>query len=275
MPSNTIQNTSGPKPTSHSSTAKDTQNAPSALDGTASSKDQNVAVDEPPIIITKRSHQQPKPELGTASSKCVNTAGDLRPAETLTKATPTDDSSTQVSSSDGSAKLPNFDKQSVASGATFGLDEKASLRPDDSISTKAIEEEDVFSGPSTGAPSSRVGSDTDARAFSEQLHQIAVMAPRAGVQPSTVMRANISFGEIPMNIIAPQPQMLSAKSAAPVMQQTPSATAPDEKLLEALESVRDRVYVLKIEQDILDLLKNEKYTPSQERISIVQVANST
>jgi hypothetical protein len=186
-------------------------------------------------------------------------AGEARPAETLTKAPPPDDSSTQVSSSGSSAKLPSFDKQSVASGTTFALDEKESLRPDDSASIRAIEEEDVSSAPGTGAAGSRVGSDTEARAFSEQLHQIAVMAPRGVLQPVPVMRANITFGDMPMNIVAPQPQLIPTSGGAVTMPTASTAPTPDEKLLDAIEAPRDRVYVLKIEQDILDFINNDKY----------------
>ncbi|KAF2431793.1 hypothetical protein EJ08DRAFT_659486 [Tothia fuscella] len=230
--------------------------APKTKDATIEPVGKNASVGTHPIVVMpKRPILEKKP-----SSKVVNsttnaiTAGESRPAEALTKASPTDDTSTQVSSSGSSAKLANVDKQSIASGTTFALDEKASLRPDDSVSTKAIDEEDIFTG--TGPAGSRVGSDTDARAFSDQLHQIAVMAPR-GV-PTVAMRPNISFGEVPMNIISPQPQLIPVNGVAPVILPTITAPTPDEKLLEALESPRDRVYVLKIEQDILDFLKNDK-----------------
>ena len=51
----------------------------------------------------------------------------------------TEDSSTQLSSSDGSGKPPSIDGKSVASATTFALDEKESLRPDDSASLSAVE----------------------------------------------------------------------------------------------------------------------------------------
>jgi len=233
-----------------------TQKLNPAVDGAVKpSGPDGFVAEQLPVAIEKRSPSG----KGTASGRDLPSnamvAGEARPADTLTKAPLADDSSTQVSSSDSSANLPGFDKQSIASGTTFALDEKESLRPDDSASIRATEEEDVFSGSGTGAAGSRVGSDTDARAFSEQLHQIYVMAPRGG---PAIMRANISFGEVPMNIVAPQPQALSGNGVASVLAPTSAALSPDEKLLEALESPRDRVYVLKIEQDILDFLKNDK-----------------
>jgi hypothetical protein len=153
-------------------------------------------------------------------------------------------------------KLPSFDKQSIASGTTFAMDEKESLRPDDSASIRAIEEED---GPSTGPAGSRVGSDTDARAFSDQLHriqQIGTGPPRAILQPG--QRPNITFGQLPLN---PPPE--TPGSAVVEEQPNPVTVAPDmppidEKLLEGLSSPRDRVFILKIEQDILDFMKSDK-----------------
>ena len=156
--------------------------------------------------------------------------------------------------------MPSFDKSSVASGTTFALDEKESLRPDDSASTRAVEEED---GPGTGATGSRVGSDTDARAFSDQLHKIAqipvtVMAPRAILQPNATMRPPIMFGQMPLNPV-PEPQAPTENEIPTAPQPAPGVPPLDEKLLDALTSPRDRVYVLKIEQDILDFMKNEKW----------------
>lgn len=228
--------------------------AQNAKDGTVKPVGKNGAAGAQPIVVMpKRSLLEKDSSIGQGAQPSALAAGETRQVETSTKDIPTDDNSTQVSSSGGSAKLANADKQSVASGTTaFALDEKASLRPDDSVSTKAIDEEDVFTGPA----GSRVGSDTEARAFSDQLHQIAVMAPR-GV-PTTVMRPNISFGEVPMNIVSPQPQVLPENGVPAVMLPTVSEPVPDEKLLEAIFSERDRVFVLKLEQDVLDFLKNDR-----------------
>ena len=112
-------------------------------------------------------------------------AAKLHPNIALVKFSTAEDSNTQLSSSDGSAKPPSLDGKSVASGTTFALDEKESLRPDDSASLRAVEEEDVTSPPESNAAGSRVGSDSEARAFRAQLHEIAVMGPQPqrGVPP--------------------------------------------------------------------------------------------
>jgi hypothetical protein len=215
-----------------------------------------ISSENPPIIISKRAstaeESASKVQLPQLNG---NHARDSSSVEMPAKPCMTDDSSTQVSSSGSSAKMVSFDKQSTASGATFGMDEKESLRPDDSASIRAVEEED---GCGTGATGSRVGSDTDARAFSEQLHQIAVMTPRGILQPNKSMRPNITFGELPLNPTTQAPIMVLSQ-VTPAMA-PPDGPTPDEKLLEALDSPRDRVYVLKIEQDYIDFLKNEKDT---------------
>lgn len=165
--------------------------------------------------------------------------------------TPTDDTSTHVSSSESSVKMPSFDKQSVASGTTFAMDEKESLRPDDSASLRAVEDE--LDGPA----GSRDGSDTDARAFSDQLHRIQQVRPV--LQSGVNVRPQIQFGQMPMPTMhsvpeTPCEEMNDAPNPITVVEGMP---AVDEKLLDALASPRDRVFILKIEQDILDFMKSD------------------
>jgi hypothetical protein len=186
-----------------------------------------------------------------------------------TKPISNDDGSTQISS-DGSAKLPSFDTKSVASGATFGLDEKESLRPDDSASIRAatVEEEDTFSLPGSIPPGSRGGSDSGAKAFRDQLHEIAYMSSipqRGGVGPHmtypvVVAPMGPSSGLAKANSInANQPGSLLNPA---MLASGPDGGLPDEKLLEALQSQRDRVWVLKLEQDIIDFVGQSKYATS-------------
>jgi len=171
-----------------------------------------------------------------------------------------EDSNTQVSSSSGSAKPPSLDGKSVASGTTFALDEKESLRPDDSASVKAADDEDVFSPPSSGIPGSRMGSDDGVRAFRDQLREISSMEPtRCDMAPQ-------SFRP-PIN---PQQGVLYVPPTGLGVDLVPTSTRgaegkegiidcmPDPKLLEALESPRDRIWVLKLEQDISDFVKDPK-----------------
>lgn len=199
-----------------------------------------------------------------------------RPSITLVKSLTTDDSTTQLSSSDGSAKPPSLDGKSVASATTFALDEKESIRPDDSASLRAVEEEDVISPPDSVAAGSRVGSDSGvARAFRDQLHEISVMGPlpQRGAPPGRFQTPNVSSAHglfeptAPSDVARPLSQPLTngmANNGLP--HQIPIPAVPDEKLVEALESPRDRLFVLKLEQDFIDFVKdsneNELFLPN-------------
>lgn len=168
-----------------------------------------------------------------------------------------DDGNTQVSSSNSSAKQTGVDAKSVVSVATFGMDEKESLRPEDSASLKATEEEDRLSAQGSGPTGSRAGSDSGARAFREQLHEIsnvAAPAPRPApanrFAPTMILNADSTYDG---PIMTENARVASLAQTLPTM--IPSLV-PDERLIEALASGRDRVWVLKLEQDIIDFLKD-------------------
>lgn len=153
-----------------------------------------------------------------------------------------DDNTTTLSSSSDSNKPP-----SIASGTTFALDEKDSLRPDDSASVKASEDEEL-SG-------SRMGSDVGASAFRNQLQEISSMEPpRRGLpqQPFTNTPKGVLY-------VPPQGPGIGAvpnASRSPPGGSPGAEAPPDPKLLEALENPRDRVFVLKLEQDVIDFVKD-------------------
>lgn len=174
----------------------------------------------------------------------------------------------QSSSSGEFHKPPSLDGKSVASGTTFAMDEKESLRPDDSASIRAIEEEDVTSPPESAAAGSRIGSDSGARAFRDQMNEIAHInntgLPRGRGPPSfspmpPLVDAPANFPPIATSIAQPQapPQLINLNGNGSFTGMAPPG--PDEKLLEALESPRDRLFVLKLEQDLTDFVKDPKY----------------
>lgn len=166
-----------------------------------------------------------------------------------------DDIGTQVSSSD-SNKPASMDGKSVASGTTFNaLDEKESLRPDDSASVKAVEDEDLYSASGSGLPS-RIGSDDGVRAFRDQLQEISAMEPSRRDVPTQ------AYANVPKGVLYVPPQGPGI-GAVPSTGRPPASTPgvecpPDQKLLEALENPRDRVWVLKLEQDVIDFVKDPK-----------------
>jgi hypothetical protein len=189
-----------------------------------------------------------------------------RPSIALVKFSAAEDSTTQLSSSNSSAKPASIDGKSVASVTTFALDEKESIRPDDSASLRAVEEEDVTSPPESNAAGSRVGSDSEARAFRAQLHEIAVMGPQPqrGVPPGRFPSHNPNG---PPTLYDPNqpPNGIGSPMSQPLVNGVPSGAGPqampalpDEKLIEALQSPRDRLFVVKIEQDFIDFIKDSR-----------------
>lgn len=177
-----------------------------------------------------------------------------------------EDEQTTVSTS--STKPASVDGKSTASGTTFAMDEKDSLRPDDSASVKAAEEEDSYSGPSSGAPSSHLGSEPGGRAFRDQFYEIS---ERIGRVPD---RAIAGHREIPgieeeaaQRVVPPlQLPLQEAVATAgpsvlpvggPVFQM--NHRDPDEKLLEALESPKDRLFVLRLEHDVINFISDSTY----------------
>lgn len=183
----------------------------------------------------------------------------------VVKVAATEDSSTQLSSSDGSGKPPSIDGKSVASATTFALDEKESLRPDDSASLRAVEEEDVISPPDSVIADSRQGSDHGAaRAFRDQLQEIAVMNPQPhrGVPPGrfpTLPNGAQTLYDPNQSLNGAGPMSQPLVNGMPSLNGPPNMPAiPDEKLLEALRSPRDRLFVVKIEQDFIDFIKDSR-----------------
>lgn len=185
---------------------------------------------------------------------------------TIIKVSAAEDNTTQLSSSDDSAKPPSVDGgKSVASAATFALDEKESLRPDDSASLRAVEEEDVASTPDSVVADSRHGSDNGAaRAFRDQLHEIAVMnpQPQRGGPPGrfpALPNGSHTLYDPNQSPNGARPMSQSVGSGVPLVSGGPALPAtPDEKLIEALQSPRDRLFVVKIEQDFIDFIKDSR-----------------
>ena len=176
-----------------------------------------------------------------------------------------DDGGTHASTSESSSRRPpSLDGKSATSGTTFALDEKESLRPDDSASVMAAEEDDSLSAPG----SSRVGSETGARAFRDQFHEISERmgyptsrgaAPARGPAPTRQQLESNMTGLSSADEAVSQPVAPGASNppggAVPLGF---TQSGPDEKLLEALESPKDRLFLLRLEQDVVEFVKDSK-----------------
>lgn len=222
-------------------------NAPSGQSHEAKVQDQGHTDHRGPEVLVQAADRVSSP------AKNVHTPDGLLPPAN------NDETGTLLSSSDGDGKPASLDGKSVASGTTFALDEKESLRPDDSASVQASgEDEDLCYPPGTGVPTSRLGSEDGVRAFRDQLHEIHAMEPSRRPQVSATAGGTAHQGVLYVppegpgmgNVPRPSRQATSAADSA--------GAAPDVKLLEALENPRDRIWVLKLEQDVIDFVKDAK-----------------
>lgn len=195
-----------------------------------------------------------------------------------------DEKSTPTSSSQGlELKKDNSDTKSVASRTTLTLDEKESLRPDDSASMHApVEEDAATSPPESVATHSKPPSDPETRAFHDQLRQLRLSGDQRVVMPRAQRPAGLSEqrggviafqAPAPINDFTPPPEVeiVRPRVTDPKMWVVP----PDEKLMEALASPKDRLFVLKVEQDLIDFIKDPKYVISGDGSALVHSDNAT
>lgn len=171
-----------------------------------------------------------------------------------------DDDSTLVSNS---TNTNSFDGKSTASGTTFAFDEKESLRPDDSASVQAVDDDELGSGPFTGAPSSRVGSEAGSRAFRDQFNEVSANIPTVATRlPPVHQKTPLEIGDgtsqqeaqddISATVHIKQPHEVGTLRP----QLSFVDAQPDEKLFEALDSPKDRLFLLRLEKIIVDFIQN-------------------
>ena len=178
-----------------------------------------------------------------------------------------DDDATQISSS---TNANSTDGKSVASGTNFTFDEKESLRPDDSASLQAGDDDEIGSGPVSGAPNSRPGSDSGGRAFHEQFDEVSANARlgpprphphplRQGLDAQPQDEAGHANAGPVSAVVQVQmlPQPVEAASQRPPMSFADSQ--PDPKLFEAFDSPKDRVFLLRLEQDIIEFISSSRW----------------
>jgi hypothetical protein len=163
------------------------------------------------------------------------------------------------SGSELGTKPPSLDGKSITSGTTFALDEKESLRPDDSASVKAAEDDDTFSGRGSIVAGSRIGSEAAARAYRAQFYE----ASGRNVQPmqehpSREVNTPQSGSSGQQTTDDGKPKVLVGASGGPDSFNLFYRQTPDEKLLEALESPKDRIFLLRLEADVISFVKDSK-----------------
>ncbi|CRG85222.1 hypothetical protein PISL3812_02335 [Talaromyces islandicus] len=166
-----------------------------------------------------------------------------------------DDDQTHLSNS--STKPTSFDSKSMASVTTFAMDEKDSLRPDDSASVQAADEEESLSG----AANSRTGSEAGARGFRDPFRDGNGQKIR-GLIPTVMQR--FPDGDIRAASTIPPDSVSNNFVVTNQAEFQPGATLngyplePDEKLLEAMSSPKDRLLLLQLEEKIRDFIQDSK-----------------
>lgn len=224
--------------------------SPATVDGVDSSG-------EAPLVDglqkLKVGHRTPSLVVNGTSSASTGTSSKVQ--------TPSDDTSQKGdSSSDLGTKPPSLDGKSITSGTTFNaLDEKESLRPDDSASVQAAaEDDDAFSVRGSLIAGSRMGSEVAARFHRIQLGD---MPPRSVPHQLVIAESGNQGAVTPQSASSEQIPVTDAKIALVSATSTPNGMYgqnPDEKLLEAMQSQKDRLFLLKLEEMVIDFVQDSK-----------------
>ncbi|KAM0271080.1 hypothetical protein ACHAQH_009229, partial [Verticillium albo-atrum] len=259
----------------HSTTNKDTiANTTDAHDVIANGTSPTAEASSTNMALTPENVAQTKPlvrdpvanglkdvQFGTKTpSLVVNGSGSL-PIDRSKSGVKdgSDESQRADSNSELGTKPASLDGKSITSGTTFALDEKESLRPDDSASVKAAaaEDDDSFSFRGPFLPSSRMGSDLAARAKGLQIGDHIATERRL----PQVVSGSLSQGVItPQSATSDPPQVPAANLPSDLSNYMNAVhgQSPDEKLLEAMSSQKDRLFLLRLEAELIKFVQNSK-----------------
>lgn len=170
-----------------------------------------------------------------------------------------DESPRVDSSSELGTKPPSLDGKSITSGTTFALDEKESLRPDDSASVKAAgEDDDSFSIRGSLIAGSRMGSDLAARARGIQLGDMPdrrLMQVTPGSSGHGILTPQSTSSEQQPRAGAEVPPLVAGEGSADALNLI-YRHAPDDKLIEAMATPKDRMYLLRLEKEVIHFVQN-------------------
>ena len=155
--------------------------------------------------------------------------------------------------SNSSTKQQSFETKSTTSVTTFAMDEKESIRPDDSASVRddddlasTLSRKSTFQQESSVImPSLRGGAgNSGALSLAARRYPTLTNLPRFGdLDPPEQPLSQVS--ETPSSVPAPEQQDDSS------IRVPPPPVSPDEKLLDALASPKDRLSILQLEERLL------------------------
>lgn len=171
--------------------------------------------------------------------------------------------------SNSSTKPASFDTKSMASENTFAMDEKESLRPDDSASVQAADEDEpFFVPPSSARPDPQIAQFGSTLGARRPLSDGPVAVSHASRRlPVTMMANPPRFGGILPSVSPGFPHTETPVNCFPTnenamdsfQQYSAGSIPPDEKLLEAMGTPKDRLLLLQLEEKFLAFIAQSKY----------------
>lgn len=163
----------------------------------------------------------------------------------------------QVSSSSLN-KPHSFDTKSLASVTTFAMDDKESIRPDDSASVRAVDDENPHSALSRHSSfqhDSEALAQRSSRGFSSNVTIPGRRFPTLANPPR--------FGTLPISPVLESQDVHMPKQNVQVMSLDDPRepvltipTQPDEKLIDALASAKERLALLQLEEKLINFLRS-------------------
>ncbi len=156
----------------------------------------------------------------------------------------------------------------MASENTFAMDEKESLRPDDSASVQAADEDEPFFVPPVfGRSDLQMALDGSSVNLRRPLHDRTIVSGPAGRQfPMAIMANPPRFGDIMpaappglhQNLPLLSPFATKQDSVESLQQYPAGPAAPDEKIIEAMGTPKDRLLLLQLEERFLAFIAQSR-----------------
>lgn len=167
--------------------------------------------------------------------------------------------------SNSSTKLQSFDTKSMASVTTFAMDEKESIRPDDSASVRAVEDDETSNAPSRELNFHRDPEPFVQNARNNSRPNTSSVTMAARRYHTLTLTNPPRFGDLPVDPIVQQEHDHQSQAESSVTQPSDSherasslPMAPDEKLLDALATPKDRLPLLQLEEKFLGFIANSE-----------------
>ena len=215
--------------------------------------------------VTALQHKQDLEKLGVAMEYLAvgeTTNNGLTPSATAPQTDSTGDDQSHLSNS--SSKPQSFDTKSMASVTTFAMDEKESIRPDDSASVRAVDDDDFVPGQQFQITNQHMAAE---RAFGARYNpRVQTNYPISTRRYPTLTTANQPrFGDLPLDPLAAfgpahgaQDLSLDGVGGQEGSARPPTlAIHPDEKLLDALATPKDRLPLLQLEEKVIAFVSQD------------------